>query len=74
MHVLLTKADKLSRQAATKTLWDVSKELKDTWGTPYNGTCTIQLFSSLKKQGVEEAEKVIGEWLFNPKNAPEALG
>jgi GTP-binding protein len=23
------------------------------------------LFSSLKKQGVEEAEKVIGKWLFS---------
>ena len=74
VHILLTKSDKLSRQAATKTLWDVSKVVKETWGTLYHGTCTIQLFSSLKKQGVEEAEKVIGEWLFNPENAPEVLG
>lgn len=74
VHVLLTKSDKLSRQAATQALRDVSKELIETWGTPFHGKCTIQLFSSLKKQGVEEAEKVIGEWLFNPDNAPEVLG
>jgi len=29
------------------------------------------LFSSLKKQGVEEAEKVIGKWLFSDEAASE---
>jgi GTP-binding protein len=60
IHVLLTKSDKLSRSEAMKTLATVRKELQETWGN-----CTVQLFSSLKKQGVEEAEKVIGAWL-NP--------
>jgi GTP-binding protein len=58
IHVLLTKSDKLSRSAANQTLQAVKKELQSTWGN-----CTIQLFSSLKKQGVEEAETVIGTWL-----------
>ena len=58
IHVLLTKSDKLSRNAANQTLQTVKKELQNTWGN-----CTIQLFSSLKKQGVEEAETVIGAWL-----------
>ena len=58
IHVLLTKSDKLSRNAANQTLQAVKKELQSTWGN-----CTIQLFSSLKKQGVEEAETVIGAWL-----------
>ena len=58
IHVLLTKSDKLSRNAATQTLQAVKKELQSTWGN-----CTIQLFSSLKKQGVEEAESVIEAWL-----------
>lgn len=58
IHVLLTKSDKLSRNAAAQTLQAVKKELQSTWGN-----CTIQLFSSLKKQGVEEAETVIGAWL-----------
>ncbi len=59
VHVLLTKSDKLSRNAANQTLQAVKKELNETWGN-----CTVQLFSSLKKQGVEEAEKIIGQWLF----------
>jgi GTP-binding protein len=58
VHVLLTKSDKLSRNAANQTLLAVKKELNSLWGN-----CTIQLFSSLKKQGVEEAEKIIGSWL-----------
>jgi GTP-binding protein len=60
IHVLLTKSDKLSRSEAMKTLVAVRKELQETWGNS-----SVQLFSSLKKQGVEEAEKVIGAWL-NP--------
>ena len=59
IHVLLTKSDKLSRQASTQVLRDVKKELETHWGNT-----SVQLFSSLKKQGVEEAESVIGKWLF----------
>mgnify|MGYP001499065148 CR=1 FL=1 len=59
VHVLLTKSDKLSRNAANQTLLAVRKRLNEGWGN-----CTIQLFSSLKKQGVEEAEAIIGKWLF----------
>jgi GTP-binding protein len=64
VHVLLTKSDKLSRGEASLTLNRVRKELIETWGNHYHSECTIQLFSSLKKLGVEEAEKVIGKWLF----------
>ncbi|MCB4810780.1 ribosome biogenesis GTP-binding protein YihA/YsxC [Methylovorus menthalis] len=63
IHVLLTKSDKLSRSAAMLTLNAVRKELNTTWGN-----CSVQLFSSLKKQGVEEAEAVIGKWLFPPQD------
>jgi len=59
VHVLLTKSDKLSRSEAMKTLAAVRKELQTTWGN-----CTVQLFSSLKKQGVDEVEKVVGPWLY----------
>ena len=62
VHVLLTKSDKFSRSEANKTLAAVRKELEEHWGN-----CTVQLFSSLKKQGVEEAENIIGKWLFNPE-------
>lgn len=60
VHVLLTKSDKLSRSESTLTLNKVRKELTEGWGE----NITVQLFSSLKKLGVEEAESVIGKWLF----------
>lgn len=61
IHCLLTKADKLTRQEQTKVLREVRAEVVDA-GSPM----TAQLFSSLKKTGIEEAEKVIAGWLENP--------
>jgi GTP-binding protein len=29
----------------------------------FKGQITVQLFSSLKKTGMDEAEKVVGSWL-----------
>ncbi len=57
VHVLLTKSDKLSRQQATMTLNRVKLRLAERF--PY---CSVQLFSSLKKIGIEEAEAVIAGW------------
>ncbi len=54
VHILLTKADKLSRQQATLTLKNVRAWLEEHF--PW---CTVQLFSSLKKTGLDEAEAVI---------------
>ena len=67
VHVLLTKSDKLSRGEAGLTLAKTRKELLASWGE----SCTVQLFSSSKKLGVEEAEKIIGAWLFvdNPEDS-----
>lgn len=58
MHILLTKSDKFSRQQSTITLMKVKAYLAEHYPQ-----CTVQLFSSLKKQGVEEAEAVIAGWL-----------
>lgn len=58
VHILLTKADKLSRQQATLTLNRVKLYLAE-----HCPQCTVQLFSSLKKTGVDEADAVIGNWL-----------
>ena len=65
VHVLLTKSDKLSRGEAAKTLAAVRRDLT-AWGTHVS----CQLFSSLKKQGAEEVEAVVGGWL--QVDAPEA--
>jgi GTP-binding protein len=51
VHVLLTKTDKLKRGKATTALQEVSTELGDS--------ASVQLFSALRKQGVEESRKVL---------------
>lgn len=58
LHVLLTKSDKLSRGAASATLQAVRRELG-----VFGPQVTVQLFSSLKKSGVEETERVVAAWL-----------
>lgn len=73
VHVLLTKADKISRSQAALTLNSVKKELAQHWGhhgaVPEQNLHSAQLFSSLRKQGVEEAESVIGNWIFGQPSA-----
>lgn len=60
IHCLLTKSDKLTRQEQTRTLRETRDALAD-----YGDRVTVQLFSSLKKTGMDEAEKVIGSWLVS---------
>lgn len=54
-HVLLTKADKLKRGAAKNAFLNVRKEL--------DGAASVQLFSALKRDGVEEGRKALDEML-----------
>jgi GTP-binding protein len=61
-HVLLTKADKLSRGAAGSTLQTVRRDLATTYGD----TVGVQTFSGESKLGVDEARKVICGWLELP--------
>lgn len=49
VHVLLTKADKLKREAATKALAQVRKELGEQ--------AEVQLFSATKDQGLDTARR-----------------
>lgn len=58
VHVLLTKADKLSRGAAAAVLTQVRRNLAG-YGVPV----TAQLFSSLKQAGLEEALQTIAVWM-----------
>ncbi len=55
VHVLLTKADKLKRGQAANALLAARKQLGDR--------ASAQLFSALKKTGVEEARATIDRWL-----------
>ncbi len=58
VHILLTKADKLSRGAALTALHQVQRTLKTTY--PQTGT---QLFSAMTRLGVEEAHVQLDQWL-----------
>ena len=59
VHILLTKADKLTLQQARKILRDVLDFLQKT----YPQQCSAQLFSSKAKKGVKEVYSVLGKWL-----------
>ena len=64
-HVLLTKSDKLSKQAAQRTLSAVRKEL--------DALCpgaSAQLFSSLKNEGIDEATRVLSRFAIRKNKAP----
>lgn len=65
VHVLLSKSDKLSKGPAQQTLLKVRAELQEA-----GLQASVQLFSSLKKTGVEEAEAVVRTWLGVPKKNP----
>ncbi|OGA35706.1 MAG: YihA family ribosome biogenesis GTP-binding protein [Betaproteobacteria bacterium RIFCSPLOWO2_12_FULL_62_13b] len=70
VHVLLSKSDKLSRQEGQTTLREVRAEL-----LKYADNYTAQLFSSSKKQGMEETEEMIGNWLgIKHKSTKKAPG
>ena len=63
LHLLLTKSDKLKRGAAQNTLLAVQKELKGF------DNVTVQLFSSLKNDGVTEVRAKLDEWLGDEEPA-----
>lgn len=66
VHVLLTKSDKLSRQQARQTLSQVHALLQDVYARG-----SVQLFSSLTSEGVEEAAGLLGTWLEKKTNPGE---
>ena len=61
IHALLTKCDKLSRNEAAATLAAVRREV-----AALGPQISVQLFSSLKKIGMEEVEHKVAGWLNLP--------
>ncbi len=57
VHILLTKADKLKYGASKNALLNTRKQLKKI-----GLDCTIQLFSALRKEGLDELAGVMGNW------------
>ena len=56
--ILLTKADKLKYGAARNTLLSVQRELQQM-----TVSVSVQLFSAVKKTGIDEIHAVLDDWL-----------
>lgn len=67
VHILLTKADKLKPGAAKNSLQQVRRRLRD-----WEDLVSVQLFSALKRQGIEEARERLDGWLAGPDPAVES--
>ena len=66
VHILLNKADKVSRGSGLVILKKVENLVQ-------REGASIQLFSSLKKTGIDEARSVLGQWLgFFPSGQDDA--
>lgn len=61
LHIILTKADKLNFGAAKNTMLKVQKELSEL-----SAPLTLQLFSSLKKSGIDELHGALNQ-LFSTR-------
>lgn len=59
-HILLSKADKLSFGAAKGVLLKVQSTVRKEFGN----RASVQLFSSPKRMGIDEAHAVLESWLF----------
>jgi len=70
VHILLTKSDKLGRQAQTKVLAQVRDEMQRDYGDRA-GAIGIQLFSSTHGTGIAAAEMAVAGWL-DPLSASSA--
>nr|WP_297461159.1 ribosome biogenesis GTP-binding protein YihA/YsxC [uncultured Halomonas sp.] len=58
VHILLTKADKLKPGAAKNSLLEVRRRLHE-----WEDLVSVQLFSALKRQGLDEARARLDGWL-----------
>jgi GTP-binding protein len=58
LHILLNKADKLSKNAGNKVMSEIRRDLA-------NVDASLQLFSALKGTGLDEARQKLGDWLYS---------
>ncbi|TMS59365.1 YihA family ribosome biogenesis GTP-binding protein [Imbroritus primus] len=72
IHVLLTKADKLSSNESAQALRE-ARRILDAYRqqAPDGAPLTVQLFSSLKRKGIEPAQQVLAGWLGLPEARKE---
>lgn len=60
VRILLTKADKLKKGPAKATLLSLERQLKEA---DVEDLVSVQLFSALKKSGIEQLANVLNLWL-----------
>ncbi|PLZ01333.1 YihA family ribosome biogenesis GTP-binding protein [Burkholderia sp. WAC0059] len=63
IHALLTKCDKLTRQEGTQALRATQKAFDEYRQQGYDGALSAQLFSALKRTGLDEAHVLIEGWV-----------
>ena len=61
VHILLTKADKRKKGPANAALQQVRSRLKE-----WEDLVSVQLFSSLKRDGVNTLAQKLDQWLYTP--------
>ncbi|MYL23571.1 YihA family ribosome biogenesis GTP-binding protein [Halomonas alkaliantarctica] len=61
VQILLTKADKLKKGPASSSLQKVRSQLRD-----WEDLVSVQLFSALKKEGLEPLSQRLDQWLTLP--------
>lgn len=61
VHILLTKSDKLKKGPANAALQKVRSRLKE-----WEDLVSVQLFSSLKRDGVDTLSQKLDQWLYTP--------
>lgn len=57
VHILLNKADKLSKNAGNKVMSEIRRDLAGM-------DASLQLFSALKGTGLDEARQKLADWLY----------
>ncbi len=65
LYILLTKADKLKRGASQNVLLKVQNQLKDF------DEISVQLFSAMKRTGIDAAREKLTDWLSPPETATD---
>ena len=64
VHIPLAKADNLNRGPASAALQKVRSRLKE-----WEDLVSVQLFSSLKRDGVDTLSQKLDQWLHTPEDA-----
>lgn len=74
IHALLTKCDKLTRQESVNALRAAQKGFAEYKNAGFEGELSAQLFSSLKRVGLDEAHALLESWIIPGETGEPAAG